>query len=395
MANKKSIDRVSVYVAAGFVSGCGALMFNVMPVFVGALSKSLGYGESRLGDLVALFNVGFTLSALSATVWVRSFDWQRVSLLGVVIASVCLGLMALYNTLLSLGALMVFTGVGMGGLYSLILAILGDSENPDRAFGVKLGLETLPGALLLFLFPIFVVPAFGFTGVAVGMAAVALALGLFSFLLPHSGVKSDPRQGQTRLPKRSGYEVALPLIGLACSLLFFTGIASTWAFLELLAAFRSIPPETVGTTLAIAFIICGLGGFAAAAISDRFGRQVPVVGIIVVNLVGLWYLSRFVNGAEYALGASLFLFSVNFTLAYTFGLTAQVDVSGKLVVLSAACLSLGAIVGPAIAGRLVEFRGYDFMLGFSAACSLGALSLYLLLVRLQRATIAFPSARTR
>src|SRR5690606_24562534 len=164
------IDKISVYVAAGLISGCGALMFNVMPVFVGAASKSLGYGEAQLGDMVAFFNVGFTLSALSAPLWVRSYDWRYFSLLGVVLAALGLAVMGLTDDFLQLGLLVGLTGIAMGGLYALVLAILGDSGNPDRAFGLKLGLETLPGALLLFLLPVYVVPRFGFAGVVCAMA---------------------------------------------------------------------------------------------------------------------------------------------------------------------------------------------------------------------------------
>src|SRR5690606_25221014 len=87
--------------------------------------------------------------------------------------------------------------------------------------------------------------------------------------------------------------------------------------------------------------------------------------------------------AGYAAGTFLFLFSVNFTLAYTFGLTAKVDRQGRLVVLSATCLSLGAVIGPAISGRLIAGHGYHMMLAFSALCSLAALGGYLTLDRLR------------
>src|SRR5690606_21772149 len=146
--------------------------------------------------------------------------------------------------------------------------------------------------------------------------------------------------------------------GLVTSLLFFTGIAATWAFLELVAIAKNLPGEAVGTILAVGFIICGIGGFAAAALGDALGKRVPVIGIILVNLAGLWILGQFTTALGYAAGACLFLFSVNFMLAYSFGLTAEVDLQGKLVVLSAAGLSLGAIIGPAVSGRLIEAQGY-------------------------------------
>lgn len=380
------VDRVSVYVAAGLVSGCGALMFNVMPVFVGAMAESFGYGEARLGDLVAVFNVGFTVSALSALLWVRAFDWRLLSLIGVLLAAISLAAMAWLDDDAMLVALMSSTGLGMGALYALVLAVLGDSSNPDRAFGIKLGLETLPGAALLYLMPVLIVPVYGFAGVAAGMAIVVLALGATSWLLPRAGVKTEDST-HTHTPAKgfSLRSAALPTVGLLSSLLFFTGIAATWAFLELLADTRNLPADAVGTTLGVAFVICGLGGFVAAAIGDRFGSAPPMFGIVVINVAGLWFLGDFETIAGYAAGSCLFLFSVNFALAYTFGLTAQVDDSGRLVALSAACLSIGAIVGPSTAGRAIASSGYASVLMFSASCSVASLVLYVALVKLRRA----------
>lgn len=377
------VDRVSVYIAAGLVSGCGALMFNVMPVFVGAMAESFSYGEARLGDLVAVFNVGFTVSALSALLWVRAFDWRVLSVVGVLLSALSLAAMTWLDDGAMLAALMGSTGLGMGALYALVLAVLGDSSNPDRAFGIKLGLETLPGAVLLYLLPALIVPVYGFAGVAAGMAIVVIALGMSSWLLPRSGVKTEDA-GQRAAKPFSLSSTALPIVGLLSSLLFFTGIAATWAFLELLANTRDLPAESVGTTLGIAFVICGIGGFAAAAIGDRFGSAPPMIGIVVINIAGLWFLGDFETIAGYAAGSCLFLFSVNFALAYTFGLTAQVDESGRLVALSAACLSVGAIVGPAIAGRVIASTGYAAVLTFSAACSVASLLLYVALIRLRR-----------
>ncbi len=375
------VDRVSVYIAAGLISGCGALMFNVMPVFVGGLSRSFGYDEARLGDMVALFNLGFTIASITAAFWVRRFGWRLLAALGVAMAAAGLAVMAAATGFAALAALMVVVGLAMGGLYALTLAILGDSDNPDRAFGLKLGLETLPGALLLFLLPAYVLPRYGFAGVALAMALVILVLGAFFFNLPSAGVKSPAAAGEGG----SRRWLMLPALGLASSLLFFMGIASSWAFLELIAQDRGLDGDVVGLVLSVGFLICGAGGFVAAALGERLGPRVPMIGVILVNLAGLWFLSWFTGPVGYAAGSFLFLFSVNFTLAYTFGLTAKVDREGRLVVLSATCLSLGAVVGPAISGRLIAAEGYDMMLAFSAACSLAALGCYLLLDRLRRA----------
>ncbi|MCF7982457.1 MAG: MFS transporter, partial [Pseudomonadales bacterium] len=347
------IDKISVYIAAGLISGCGALMFNVMPAFVGAMAQTLAYDESELGDIVAAFNIGFTAVALCAVFWVRKINWRIAAMLAIILAVAGLLAMSLtvkYTTIL---LLMATVGIAMGGLYALVMAILGDSDNPDRAFGLKLGLETLPGAALLFLMPALIVPVAGFSGALYVMAVTLILLGIASFFLPSRGVKGRELKTVTNPNQHKNGSAILPLLGLTASLVFFTGITASWAFLELLGAAKGLPHESIGSVLAIAFVICGIGGFVAAALGDRYGRQLPLIVIIVINCTGLFLLGTFTEIEEYAVGASLFLFSVNFTLAYTFGLTAEVDVGGRLVVLSAAGLSIGAIIGPAAAGPLL------------------------------------------
>jgi len=366
------IDKVSVYIAAGLISGCGALMFNVMPVFVGAMADTFQFRESELGDIIAGFNAGFTLIAITALFWIRKLSWRLAAIAGAALSAAALVTMSYFSRYLELAILTFVVGLGMGALYALVMAVLGDSDTPDKAFGLKLGLETLPGAILLFLLPVVIVPSFGFQGVVVCMAATIVMLGMASFYIPVRGVKSFKSVTSFR-----DKQLWLNFLSLGASLVFFSGIAASWAFLERMGDIRNLPRDQVGVILAIAFLVCGLGGFVAATTAGRYGKVVPMLTIITVNCAGLWILSGFSTPLEYALGCCLFLFSVNFTLAYTFGMTAEVNRGGRMVVLSSAVLSIGAVIGPATAGRLIESNGYSAMLVFSAGCSVIALVMYM------------------
>lgn len=374
------IDKASVYIAAGLVSGAGALMFNVMPVFVGAMAETLAYDESQLGDTVAVFNLGFTLISLTAVFWIRKIDWRAAGLFTTAMAVIGLLLLSTTQAYSKILLFIGLVGLAMGGLYALALVVLGDSNNPDRAFGLKLGLETLPGVVLLFVLPTFIVPAGGFSGAVYTMAGTVVLLGIASIFLPPKGEKTATTKTTNTATNHSS-NITLPLLALGSSLVFFTGIAASWAFLELLANAKGLASDKVGSVLAVAFIICGFGGFIAAALGDKYGRKLPFITIILINWLGLWCLASFSSLQGYAVGACLLLFSVNFALAYTFGLTAEVDVKGKLIALSAASLSIGATIGPTIAGRLVETQGFSMVLLFSASCSLVALLLYLMTIK--------------
>jgi len=387
------IDKKSVYISAGLISACGALMFNVLPVFVGALAEEFSFSESQLGDIIACFNIAFTLISISALFWIRSINWRLTSAFGVFISIIAFVAMAVSGSYLSIISLTAGVGVGMGVLYALVMTILGDSQFPDRAFGLKLGLETIPGAIGLFVLPTFILPKFGFSGVALSLAGLLFVLGISTFWLPSKGKNHKPlTEVKTKSNKFKFSQLSslatksniLSALALLSSLAFFTGIIASWAFLDLLADAKGLSAEDVGKVLSIGFVICGIGGFAAAIIGTRWGRVKPFAFIAFANLYGLWQLSIFNDLTGYAVGACLFLFSVNFALAYTFGLTAEVDESGKLVVLSAAVLSLGAIIGPLFSGRIVENYGYNSMLIFSALSVGISLAVYLIVIYFQK-----------
>ncbi|MBT5361409.1 MAG: hypothetical protein HOL04_06680 [Gammaproteobacteria bacterium] len=56
--SENPIDKRSVYIAAGLISGCGALTFNVMPILVGAMADAFQLSKTELGDIVASFSIG-------------------------------------------------------------------------------------------------------------------------------------------------------------------------------------------------------------------------------------------------------------------------------------------------------------------------------------------------
>lgn len=99
------------------------------------------------------------------------------------------------------------------------------------------------------------------------------------------------------------------------------------------------------------------------------------------SLIGLFLIDDSKSLAGFATGTMLFQFSAGFVLAYVFGLTSEFDISGKLVALGSLCISLGAAVGPAIAGHLVERFGFSAALIFAAVCEVISVVAYAALTR--------------
>lgn len=370
------IDKTSVYICAGLVSAGGALLLNVLPVLFGALAEQFGYGEQQLGSLAMAMNLGFGVLGLASLLWIQRLSWRVISALAsLLVAAALAGMLRepAYETLL---LLMALAGAGTGGLYALAMAIFGDSAQPERAFGFKLGMETVPGALLLIVIPVAVAPQWGFEGMLITLLISMLLMGVVP--LPWVPSRSVRRieTGTGGAPAVCRESRAIAWLSLLASLVFLTGIMSVWAFLELMGKKSGLSSDTIGTVLAVGFIINAGGGFIASSIGVKAGRFLPVMVIISAEVAGLVLLAQFSSLATYVVGVMCFLFSISFVLAYTFGVMAEFDLSGKLVALGALCLSVGAAVGPAVGGLLIETYGYTAVLIFSGACSVSVLVIY-------------------
>jgi hypothetical protein len=85
ITKKNPIDKTSVYLCAGLVSGAGALLLNVLPVLFGAFAERFGLGEHQLGNLAMAMNLGF--GAFGAGVIAVDSPAQLAGYFGVVVGA--------------------------------------------------------------------------------------------------------------------------------------------------------------------------------------------------------------------------------------------------------------------------------------------------------------------
>jgi len=376
-----AIDRWSVYSAAGMLAFSAVLMFAITPIVVSTLQRRYGFGEGRLGDILACYFAGVVAVSLTASAWVRRYDWRVIATIGQAIAAGSLFATMAAHTFAELAVLLAIAGIGSGITFALLLTLLGDSANPDRAFAINLFLQATPATLMVLLLPMaFANDASDMRRLALVMGGTALVTSLGVPWLPRSGTKGcdgGRPQGRSTL--------WLPLAGLLATFLFATSYTAPWTFIEQAAAGKGLDPVAIGICLAGAQFASILGSIAAAAISNRYGELLPVCVGVSVYLVGLYCLDIFQARATFALGAFLFFLPSNFLLAYSLGLTAEVDVGGRIIGLSTASMLGPSLVAPAIAGRLYERYGFASNLLMGLIGVLAGVMLYAsLLLRARR-----------
>ena len=239
---------------------------------------------------------------------------------------------------------------------SIALTSLGDTHKPDRYFALFVAGQLTLGALALWLFPDFL-QKFGLRGVFLSLAAVVTVVSIFIPFIPQQGriiETAGPAASSRDSAAGEDHQAVLPgVLALLACLIFNMGIMAVWAYLERMGNGAGLDASYIGRTLSLSLLAALGGALLAAAVADRYGRVIPLVITIIIQLFALLLLAGDLTPLRFLLGVMLFSFAWNFPVAYQLAITVSLDVSGRLVVLFLSAVKLGYAAGPAIAALLI------------------------------------------
>jgi predicted MFS family arabinose efflux permease len=365
------VDHLRVFIGAVLLSGVGNLMYEIASQFSFMMGTAYGYSEGSQGDFTACFFVGYTLIPITMIFWIRRVNWRSIGTTASLFAGVGFLTLNFVHSYAGILVAMFTAGIGLGASYALTLTVFGDSDDPDRGYGIKFFFDVLPGAAMNLLVPI-IYKSFGFHGVSTAMVGWCLLGAGSSLLLPARGAKS---QTSINAPFHWGEERLAILACFGCFVLLL-GVMALWAFLGQIGTYKGFSITTLGPMLAVGSVLNASGALIAAGLGQRFGRLAPVVVTIAINIVMLWLLGSTTSFAAYATGSLIFCLTNNYTLAYAMGIVASLDRHGRFIPFTSACFSTGAIFGPLFAGHLLERFGLAQMLLLPALAWLCALAVF-------------------
>jgi len=358
------------------------MVFSIMPIAVAVLQRHYGFREGQLGDIVGCYFIGVVLASLTTFAWIRRFNWRVVALAGQTISAVAFFMMMPDQGYIQLSVLLVAAGIGGGITYALAFTLLGDSGSPDRAFGINICYQTALSTLMFLVLPeIFSNNSKDLRRMAFVMGATVVVATLGVFWIPTAGPKGITHPESVMKPHQLR-ALGLPLLGTVATFLLMLACAAPWVFIEQAAIGKGLDPTFIDFSLGGAQFVAIAGSFAAAVIGNRFGKLRPMCAAAAVYLLGLYFLDIFHGREVFALGACTFLLPINFVLAFSLGLTSEVDVGGNLIGLSTISLLGPSLVAPSIAGRLYERYGFLSNLYVGALAMIAGLGLYCLLLQL-------------
>ena len=357
-------DHLNRIIPALAISAIGALFYNILPLYVGAAQDSLYLSSSEAGLLPAAFFAGYNLVTISAFFWIRHCNWRAATAVWLPVAVVGLVISVTVDNQWGLFLGTALSGGGFAALYGIGVTILADTSNPARWYGVKIAIEAIPGAILLFILPSTLVAGYGFSGIVYALVGSVLLLALFLPTLPASGnfdavtTSTDPMTTPS-IKAGSSLPLWLSLFGM---LLFFSAASGLWAFLERIGATLLFEADVIGMLLSLTLVFATLGSLTTAWLGKRLGNVRPFIASALFMVVAAGMLYGTPSFSLYAIGAALLTFGIGMGLPFAIAEVADLDVDGRYIILTVPAIGIGAMIGPAGAGYLTENGSFDELL---------------------------------
>lgn len=350
----------------------GNSVIYLIPLLVGAMVADRGFTEAQAGFMASADLAGYAVATVVAALLLSRVRWRRLAVAGVVLlASANLATMAVSRVELFAGVRFI-SGLGAGILAAIATVALGQTQKPDRSYGLFFAGSLLFATVCLWGMPLELA-AFGLNGAYFLIAVLALFTGLVARYLPEN--RADGAAVMARGTRRSWL---LACMVLASILIFFAEQNALWAYIERIGNSAGFTGEYIGFSLGVAT----LTGFAGAALvawgGDRVGRLIPILTFTVLQLGCFVLLFGRMPAIAYLIAVAVLALSWNVINPYQLAILAEVDPSGRALALAATVTGAGLALGPAIGAVAMTRGGYGKILLLAAI--LAIISMLLLLM---------------
>ncbi len=354
-ANNSFDHRLSTTLIICIVYPLGPAAIILMPMIVGGLIDGFGFSEQQAANIASLEGLGLVFASVFAAVWIRKYSWVRALSFAFFLYAFLNVVSANLDGYMPLLVMRFLTGLAGGNLFAITVAALGDNQEPDRAFGLA---QAAQGVMMLagFLAAPYLLQAWNVSALYYMLAAASVLVALTLFRFPAQG---RHRAASTGSSEQGGNTTALIWLGLFASFIFFVNVFGFWAFVERIGQAAQLPVNTIGLALGISQVMAIVGALAVALASDRYGRFIPLLIVLIGQSLALFVLIGKFGSATFFLstGAYQALFIV--AVSYQMGAMAKLDIKGRFLVMMTAAQGLGAAVGPAVAAALIR-EGNDY-----------------------------------
>ncbi len=384
-ANNSFDHRLSTTLVICIVYPLGPAAIILMPMIVGGLIDSYGFTEQQAANIASLEGLGIVFASVFAAIWIRKISWVRALSLAFLLYAILNIVSANLDEFTPLLVTRFLTGLAGGSLFAVTVAALGDNREPDRAFGLAQASQSVMMLLAFFAAP-YLLQAWSVSALYYMLAAASILIMLALFRFPAQGrnraVSAEGNgQGRNNTP--------LIWLGLIASIIFFINVFGFWAFAERIGQAAQLPTNTIGLALGISQIMAIVGALAVALASDRYGRYLPLLIVLIGQSLALFALIGDFGSVTFFVSTGAFQALFIVAVSYQMGAIATLDINGRFLVIMTGAQGLGAAIGPSVAAALIrEDNDYSgIMLMAAGFCLISTLLFFFIIYRSRNAGV--------
>lgn len=380
-------DRLSIIVISSVIFAMASITWGTLPFLIGSFSDALSLSPRQGGFLGTIEQAGLVTGTLIVYFARSRLNWHIILLVGAVVA-----LLANQSSLLATSANILLSvrfivGLGLGTGMALTLYFIGNTSNPDRAYGMMMAIQIFIFSVFAFISP-YLITTWGLTGYVSAVSLCVLTILATLWWLPkHDAAhlahqsnreahdKQDPAHPNAGAPEveheteqapKSG-KALFGLLSLIAMGFFQIGLFALFAFLERIGSNSSLSLEFIGATIAIGGGGAGvIGGLAAAALADRLGRVIPLTAALAAALTAVYMLQEGTSATSFFIGFTMFNLGWYFGVPYFMANIAAHDPADRLVGMTPTVMTLSLAAAPGLASLFIVGDSYASVNLFAA-----------------------------
>ncbi|MBT7952001.1 MAG: MFS transporter, partial [Gammaproteobacteria bacterium] len=314
--------------SAAILSAIGIACWNLLPVTLGAAADSYSLSDQQLGLLGSSLLTGWLIATVPAFFYMKSINRRWVTVFGVSLAASGSIVSVFLDSILVLYISWAIAGFGMALIYCVSIQLIAELGDIERSFGYKIVAEVTGGAILLYIFPVFIISIWHYAGASFGVAITYMsALFFLRWITPFQPEEQESPE------RKEGSAPPAAWIAVIALLVFLSGVTGLWAFLERIGTDIGVSSNQMGVFLSILKLFGGLAGLTVILASAKFGVRWPHIAAIITIAVGVLLLHLAEDAYTYAVAIWIWEFGFSLGVAYQFAAIARLDTTNRLLLL--------------------------------------------------------------
>ncbi|MEW9548448.1 MFS transporter [Nonomuraea sp. NPDC050783] len=349
MSRTSPVRVIGVGVCAALVAGAtlGNVGANVMPVLLPGMAERFDLSHTASGVVATVQLLATAVAALVLAPRAARPGRTRLARAGLV-ATVAGFVLA--STAPGLGLLIAgnaIAGAGLGAVCAAAMAAIAATGDTDAASTVTVLGGTVVIAILIIVIPM-ANDAWGGAAAFACLAALCLPAYWLVRALPEA---AEPGRGAS-----SGRPV--PLVFLLALVLLGATEQGAWSYGEVLGEHHAgMSADAVSIVLSVVAVVSLAGAVLCPVACRRFGRPTVMVAFVAVEIAAKLVIAVVPWAVSYTVAAIIWQVSYMALLVLVLTVAASADPSGRWIAAASGASALGAGLGPAPVGWILDTWG--------------------------------------